>query len=117
MAVTVSVLNLIVTVDAGITRGWTPEEVAVRIPLDNWASYSAVLGQSPLSTKAVTSATVYTIGDMISQSTEGKSIGEIDRPRVIRSLLAGLIGHGPLSHVSFNVMVQNLWYDTNKCVT
>ena len=86
-------------------RGWTTEEVAVRIPVDNWLSYSAVLEQSPLYTKAVTSATVYTIGDMISQGTEGKSIGEIDRPRVIRSLLAGLIGHGPLSH---------LWYDFSE---
>lgn len=102
LAVTVSVLNLIISVDSGITRGWTTEELAVRIPLDNWASYSAVLDKSPLPTKAITSATVYTIGDIVSQSTEGKGVGDIDRPRVIRSLLAGLIGHGPLSHVWFD---------------
>lgn len=100
-----SVLNLVVTVDSEIMRGWTAEEMAVRIPLDNWASYSAVLDKSPLPTKAITSATVYTIGDIISQCTEGKSVGEFDRPRVIRSLLAGLIGHGPLSHV---------WYDVSE---
>ncbi len=84
-------------------RGWTTEEMAVRIPIDNWNSYSTVLERAPLFTKAVTSATVYTIGDMIAQSTEGKSIGDVDRPRVIRSLLAGLIGHGPLSHVWYNL--------------
>lgn len=105
IAISFTVLNALATVDAGIMRGWTPEEMAVRIPVDNWFSYSAVLEQSPLPTKAITSATVYTIGDMISQGTEGKSIGEIDRPRVIRSLLAGLLGHGPLSH---------LWYDFSE---
>lgn len=105
VAVSISVLSSVATIDAGIMRGWSAEEMAVRIPVDNWLSYSNVLDQSPLYTKAVTSATVYTIGDMISQGTEGKGIGEIDRPRVIRSLLAGLIGHGPLSH---------LWYDFSE---
>lgn len=120
LAITVSVLNTVVTVDSEIMRGWTAEEMAVRIPLDNWASYSTVLDQSPLPTKAVTSATVYTIGDLIAQSTEGKSIGEVDRARVIRSLLAGLIGHGPLSHVWYdlsenlfeNVMHLHGWFGT-----
>lgn len=100
--ISIAVLNTVATVDSEIMRGWTTEEMAVRIPVDNWLSYSSVLEASPVSTKAVTSATVYTIGDMISQGTEGKSIGEIDRPRVIRSLLAGLIGHGPLSHLWYN---------------
>jgi protein Mpv17 len=105
LIVSLSVLNAVATVDAGITRGWTAEEMAVRIPIDNWSSYSAVLEKEPLYTKAVTSATVYTIGDIISQKTEGKSVGEFDRARVIRSLLAGLIGHGPMSHV---------WYDWSE---
>ena len=30
------------------------------------------------------------------------SVGELDRPRILRSLLAGLIGHGPLSHFWYN---------------
>jgi hypothetical protein len=34
---------------------------------------------------------------------EGKSLGEIDRGRVARSALAGLIGHGPLSHFWYEV--------------
>lgn len=54
---------------------------------------------APIQTKAVTSATVYTIGDIIAQRTEGVEIGELDRGRIGRSLAAGLIGHGPLSHV------------------
>merc|ERR1712232_384338 len=86
--ITGAVLSKLVTVDASITRG-----------------YSEILDKSPLSTKAITSATVYTIGDLIAQRTEGLSMGELDRPRVLRSLLAGLIGHGPLSH---------LWYDWSK---
>ena len=83
-------------------RGWTASEMAVRIPVDNWLSYSEVLDKSPLSTKAVTSATVYTIGDFIAQRVEGLGMGELDRPRLLRSLLAGLIGHGPLSHLWYN---------------
>jgi len=98
-------LDSVVTIDADIMRGWTTEEKALRIPIDNWNSYSAILDKSPIFTKAVTSATVYTIGDLIAQTTEGKGIGDVDRIRVIRSLLAGLIGHGPLSHV---------WYDVSE---
>lgn len=103
--ITGAVLSKLVTVDASITRGWTAGEMAVRIPVDNWFGYSEILNQSPLSTKAITSATVYTIGDLIAQRTEGLSMGELDRPRILRSLLAGLIGHGPLSH---------LWYDWSE---
>jgi len=105
LAVTIAVLSKLATVDAGLMRGWTAAEMAARIPVDNWNSYSAVLENSPVSTKAFTSATVYTIGDIIAQRTEGATIGELDRPRIVRSLLAGLIGHGPLSHI---------WYDKSE---
>lgn len=105
LLVSISVLSHAASVDAEIMRGWTTEEMAIRIPIDNWLSYSDVLDKSPLMTKAVTSATVYTIGDMIAQGTEEKGIGEIDRLRVLRSLIAGLIGHGPMSHV---------WYDVSE---
>ena len=53
--------------------------------------------------QAVTSATVYTIGDIISQKTEGVDIGKLDRGRILRSALAGLIGHGPMSHIWYHV--------------
>lgn len=116
----VAVLNQFATVDADLMRGWTAQEMAVRIPIDNWNSYSSVLQSSPIITKAVTSATVYTIGDFIAQRTEGKTIGELDRPRITRSMLAGLIGHGPLSHVWYsvsenvftNVMHLHGWWGT-----
>jgi len=95
-------------VDADISRGWTAAEVARHIPMNIWQSYMGVLTDSPIATKAVTSATVYTIGDVIAQQTEGTSIGDLDRMRTLRSLLAGLIGHGPLSHVWYNVS-ENLF--------
>jgi hypothetical protein len=99
----VTVLYQVLSVDLGITRGWSAEEIASRIPLDNWNSYTNVLNMAPLQTKALTSATVYTIGDIIAQNKEGKDMGELDRSRVARSLLAGLIGHGPMSHVWYHV--------------
>lgn len=105
--VLLSALNQVATIDAEITRGWTTEEMVLRIPIDIWLSYSAVLNQSPILTKAATSATVYTIGDIIAQGSEGKGIGDIDRLRILRSLVAGLIGHGPMSHV---------WYDVSEKV-
>lgn len=107
VALSIAVLSRFATVDYGMMRGWTPAEMAVRIPVDNFLGYSSILNEAPVFTKAVTSATVYTIGDFISQRTEGKEIGDLDRGRIIRSLLAGLIGHGPLSHV---------WYDWSESI-
>ena len=108
--VALGLLNQFATVDASIMRGWSAGEMAIRIPFDNWNSYSAVLSSSPIQTKAITSATVYTIGDFIAQRTEGLSMGEIDRPRILRSLLAGLLGHGPMSHVWYGVS-EHLFQD------
>ena len=105
VVMSIAILSKLATVDSGMMRGWTASEMAVRIPVDNFYGYSSILAQAPISTKAVTSATVYTIGDFISQRTEGKDIGDLDRGRILRSLLAGLIGHGPLSHV---------WYDWSE---
>ncbi|KAL3816155.1 hypothetical protein ACHAXA_001642 [Cyclostephanos tholiformis] len=99
------VLERVISVEFGITRGWSPYEIAQRLPLDNWASYSRLLDASPVRTKAITSATVYALGDVLSQRSAGASMGELDRWRVMRSLIAGLIGHGPMSH---------LWYDLSE---
>ncbi|CAB9523051.1 PXMP2/4 family protein [Seminavis robusta] len=101
--VSIAVCYKLTMVNAGMTRGWSPEEIGARMAADNWGGYLNVLRDSPVSTKAVTSATVYTIGDVIAQRTEGESIGSLDRPRILRSLLAGLIGHGPLSHCWYNI--------------
>ena len=99
-AVTIAALSALLTIDlsSGITRGWTVAETAARIPLDDWAFYNNVLHTHPIFTKAATSGTVYAIGDIIAQNTEGRDMASVDRARVIRSLLAGLLAHGPLSH-------------------
>lgn len=84
------------------TRGWAPSEIMFHLPVDTWDVYTQHLRENPILTKALTSGTVYTIGDVISQRTENNGM-ELDRMRVLRSCLAGLIGHGPLSHVWYNV--------------
>lgn len=61
--------------------------------------YESSLEAAPVLTKALTSATVYTLGDVIAQRTEGAK--QLDLKRVLRSLIAGGCGHGPMSH---------LWY-------
>jgi protein Mpv17 len=96
------ILSKVTLIDADVSRGWTAVEVAQHMPMGVWNSYSSVLHQNPISTKAVTSASVYAIGDLIAQRTEGKAMGELDRMRALRSLLTGLIGHGPLSHLWYN---------------
>jgi protein Mpv17 len=77
-------------------------QLAMRIPMGLWSSYSNVLAHHPVETKAVTSATVYTIGDILAQKSEGAG-DNLDHQRALRSLMAGLIGHGPLSHIWYNV--------------
>lgn len=94
-------LNL-ATVNSTMMRGWTPDEIACRIPLDTWNGYTYFLTTSPIQTKAITSATVYTIGDIVSQRAEGTEMDNLDLPRITRSLIAGLLFHGPLSHVWYN---------------
>lgn len=97
------VLAKVVTVDLDSWRGWTPVEIFTRIPLDNWDGYMNVLTLHPILVKAITSGSVYTLGDGVAQLYEGKTLGEIDRGRVARSAAAGFIGHGPLSHLWYGV--------------
>ena len=46
-----TVVTTVLSVDVGITRGWTAEEIAYRIPLDNWRSYTNILSMAPIETK------------------------------------------------------------------
>jgi len=105
-AAIVGVGVLLYNIDASVPHKGvaTLQELLSRVPLEAFDSYESVLKESPIATKAATSATVYTIGDVISQRAEGISVGELDRPRILRSLLAGLIGHGPLSHYWFTIL-------------
>ena len=91
-----------------------------QLPLQAYQAYEQVLLANPITTKAATSATVYTIGDIVAQFTEQQqqqpqsadnddnisSFVEIDTGRVVRSLVAGGIGHGPLSHVWYHLSEQ-----------
>jgi protein Mpv17 len=71
------------------------------IPLQAWNAYESALASNPVATKGATSATVYGLGDVLSQRTAGDD--ELDTGRVLRSMIAGGVGHGPLSHVWYNL--------------
>jgi protein Mpv17 len=79
------------------------QDMITHIPLAALDVYSNVLKSAPIMTKAATSATVYTIGDIIAQKSTGTDLGDIDRMRTLRSMLAGGIGHGPLSHYWYHI--------------
>jgi protein Mpv17 len=99
----IAVVAYLVSFNAGIWHGWTVPEIVNRIPVDLWQQYTMSVTDHPIATKACTSATVYTIGDIIAQRTAGAtSMAELDRLRVTRSMIAGLIGHGPMSHFWYN---------------
>ena len=89
----------------GIWDGTSITEMMSHIPAEIWQQYSTVLTEHPIATKACTSATVYTIGDIIAQRTTitDSDNEELDRRRILRSMIAGLIGHGPMSHFWYNI--------------
>lgn len=86
-----------------ISRGWTAAEFFLRVPVDNWLAYTGVLQDNPVLVKACTSGTVYALGDWTAQTFEGTALSDIKRGRVVRSALAGLLLHGPLSHVWYGL--------------
>jgi protein Mpv17 len=82
------------------------------LPSLAWDSYQSVLARHPIATKAATSACVYALGDLLAQtSTNSKNNKEhvqdgprpLDMARILKSFVAGGVGHGPLSHVWYNV--------------
>lgn len=103
IAVVAAVMFKFTMLGGGMTRGWTPQEIAVELAANSWTSYMHVLSAHPIATKAVTSGTVYALGDTIAQKTEGQSMATLDQPRILRSAIAGFIGHGPMSHFWYQV--------------
>jgi hypothetical protein len=69
---------------------------------DNWKGYLEILRESPVFVKACTSGIVYALGDWTAQTTNGVPLADLDRWRVVRSAVAGFVGHGPLSHCWYN---------------
>jgi len=80
----------ILNIDAGMTRGWTQSEIAMRIPLDNWSNYESSLMEKPIMTKTLINVVIYTLGDWLSQTTFAKK-GALDFD-VSRTLRNGFIG-------------------------
>ena len=90
----------------GIWDGTSITQIISNFPSELWQQYSTVLTEHPIVTKACTSATVYTIGDIIAQRTtmsDDDDDEELDYVRIVRSMIAGLIGHGPMSHFWYNI--------------
>jgi hypothetical protein len=82
----------IFTIDAGMTRGWTQSEIAMRIPLDNWSNYESSLAEKPIFTKTLINVVIYLLGDWLSQTVfQKKNILDFD---VSRTLKNGFIGKG-----------------------
>ena len=88
----------ILSVDHEITRGWTQQEIAMRIPLDNWASYESALQEKPIMTKTFINVVIYCLGDWLSQTVfQKKNILDFDVKRTLRNGFIGLC-FGPLVH-------------------
>jgi len=108
-----------------VPAGTTPLSL-LQLAQSAWMSYQRVLNSNPVATKAATSAFVYALGDMIAQSSESSSSSlsldgmaenddgivrddlqdqrvPLDLSRILKSLIAGGVGHGPLSHVWYNL--------------
>mmetsp|Transcript_2289 Transcript_2289/g.3258 ORF Transcript_2289/g.3258 Transcript_2289/m.3258 type:complete len:476 (+) Transcript_2289:96-1523(+) len=88
----------ILSVDDGMTRGWSIAEKAMRIPIDNWSSYESSLNAQPIFTKTMINVVIYLLGDWLSQTLFiKKNLLEFDAWRTMRNGLIGMV-FGPLVH-------------------
>jgi protein Mpv17 len=91
-------LYTIFNIDHGMTRGWSPSEIAMRIPLDNWENYESSLANSPIFTKTAINVIIYLLGDWLSQTVFQKNhVLDFDITRTLRNGFIGLC-FGPLVH-------------------
>lgn len=85
----------ILNIDAGMTRGWTQSEIAMRIPLDNWSNYESSLMEKPIFTKTLINVVIYTLGDWLSQTVFAKKgVLDFDVSRTLRNGFIGTQKHG-----------------------
>ena len=91
-------IHTIFNIDEGMTRGWTQSEIAMRIPLDNWANYEESLAEKPIYTKTLINVVIYLLGDWLSQTVfQKKNILDFDASRTLKNGFIGLC-FGPLVH-------------------
>uniref|UniRef100_A0A7S2R438 Peroxisomal membrane protein MPV17 n=1 Tax=Eucampia antarctica TaxID=49252 RepID=A0A7S2R438_9STRA len=108
----------LLNIDHGMMRGWSQSEIAMRIPLDNWASYEASLNNKPIWTKTIINVIIYLLGDWLSQTLFAKKeVLDFDASRTLRNGLIGLC-FGPIVHLYYEfsdsilpveVGVNRLW--------
>ncbi|KAL7553792.1 hypothetical protein ACHAWF_017602, partial [Thalassiosira exigua] len=92
------VVYAVVGIDRGMTRGWSPTEIGMRIPLDTWASYENSLSEKPVATKTIINVVIYLLGDWLSQTLfRGGDLLDFDAGRTIRNGLVGMC-FGPAVH-------------------
>lgn len=91
-------------ISTGVSSGYSVRRILfVYLPEGLWNGYQDFLARDPILCKAVTSATVYFLGDILAQRSEGLGIGKLDRLRTLRSLVAGFCFHGPLCHFWYHI--------------
>jgi len=100
----------LLTVDSSLWRGWSVQEVALRLLPDNWAAYEGAVSATPILSKSLLNFGTYCIGDWIAQMAQQKQEHgdempfrplDFDLPRVVRN---GLIGAslGPMCHYYYD---------------
>ncbi len=81
----------------------TSEYTADLNPVELYTNY---VNSNPIETKACISGVVYSLGDYIAQNYEGRELAELDKSRILRSGICGLVAHGPLSHLYYVLLDQ-----------
>jgi hypothetical protein len=69
----------------------TSQEVALRIPIDNWGNYESSLAEKPMITKTLINVVIYLLGDWLSQTVfQKKNVLDFDAMRTLRNGFIGL---------------------------
>ncbi|CAM9564066.1 unnamed protein product [Chrysoparadoxa australica] len=97
-------LHSIATADSDVWRGWSTNEILLRIPYANWGNYNDALGTNPIFTKTAINVVIYFVGDWLSQcdyGNDGHSLLDFDLQRALRNALIGLI-FGPIVSIYYD---------------
>jgi protein Mpv17 len=102
----------IFTIDSSFWRGWYPNEILLRIPVDNWRAYEGAVSADPVPIKAALTGATYFVGDWLAQTLElkqkARSWRDADRPRIAKNALVGLLLLGPLAHFYYDFVTDCL---------